>query len=314
MVRVDEEFRTLIPPLTDDEFQRLERSILDEGVREPIITWNGVIVDGHNRYNITQKHALVCPTRERQFESRDAAKIWIIENQFARRNLNSYNRSVLAFKLEPLYAAEAERRMLAGKANPVQNSSQGEEKGRTRDKVAKAAGVSHDTIRKVKVIEAEANKGNEKAIELRNAVLSGDRSINFAFNSITGKKVARPTEETATEDGRRICGICGKPINPGEARDYEPTYHRKCRTEQNTITQRKYRDADKCLRENVAVYNLESLKTELKGSAGFLEEAWKQSLEINESMGVRLTEQDKNNLLDAIERLYTAINDIKKEG
>lgn len=313
MVRIDEEFQTLIPPLTDDEFQRLERSILDEGVREPIITWNGVIVDGHNRYNITQKHALVCPTRERQFESRDAAKIWIIENQFARRNLNSYNRSVLALKLEPLYAAEAKRRQ-GTRTDIVQNSAPSSDTGKTRDKVAKAAGVSHDTIRKVKVIEAEANKGNEKAIELRNAIQSGDRSINNAFNSITGKKVARPIEETTTEDGRRICSICGKPINPGEARDYEPTYHRKCRAEQNTITQRKYRDADKCLRENVAVYNLESLKTELKGSAGFLEEAWKQSLEINESMGVRLTEQDKSNLLSAIDRLYTAINDIQKEG
>ena len=158
--------------------------------------------DKHDGETFTQKHALVCPTRERQFESRDAAKLFIISNQLSRRNLpvaaigdlKLEEKEIVAKqaearmlagkadptpnlgeglkagkhdgetftqlakdiplgreslrKLEPLYAAEAERRMLAGKANPVQNSSQGEEKGRTRDKVAKAAGVSHDTIRR----------------------------------------------------------------------------------------------------------------------------------------------------------------------
>ena len=45
-LRIDPEFEEKIPPLTDDEFQQLENNILADGiVINPIIVWNGVIVD-----------------------------------------------------------------------------------------------------------------------------------------------------------------------------------------------------------------------------------------------------------------------------
>ena len=159
---IDDDFRSLIPPLSDDEYSRLEASIIAEGVRDPIITWGGTIIDGHNRYRICQEHGIAFKTAERVFASRDAAKIWIIENQFARRNLNSYQKSVLALQLEPLYAAEAKRRMLAGKSDPSQNLDEGS-RIRTDERLAQVAGVSRGTIRKVKAIEAEADKGNTVA-------------------------------------------------------------------------------------------------------------------------------------------------------
>ena len=229
MIKIDPEFQTLIPPLTDDEYQRLEKSILAEGVRECIITWDGTIIDGHNRYRICQEHGLECPNIERTFKSRDAAKIWIIENQFARRNLQSYMRGVLALELEPLYAAEAERRMLEGRNqySPSQKSDKGTHI-RTDERIAKVAGVSRDTIRKVKAIETEAGKGNEAAIAARELVIKGSKSINRAYNEITGKK-KRGKSEMMADDGRRICGICNEPINPGEAYEDEPNSHKKCR-------------------------------------------------------------------------------------
>ena len=95
---------------------------------------------------------------EHPFESREAAKIWIIENQFGRRNLSAYDRSQLALKLEPLYAAEAKRRMTSG-TNQYTSPSQKSDEGthvRTDEQLAKIAGVSRDTIRKA--------KGNETAI------------------------------------------------------------------------------------------------------------------------------------------------------
>ena len=309
---IDPEFKSLIPPLSEDEFARLEKSIIAEGVRDPIITWNGVIVDGHNRYNITQAHGLECPNREREFANRDAAKIWIIENQFGRRNLNMYNRSVLALQLEPLYAAEAKRRMLAGKANPVQNSSQGTDTGKTREKVAKAAGVSHDTISKVKKIETEAANGNPVAIQVKAELESGGKSINGAYNIVTGKKKQRTVEESTTDDGRRICGICGKVINPGESYDYEPTFHKKCRSSQHVIAQRKYRDADHALRANVPVYSVESILRELTASAENLREAWEQTIEFNESMGAKLVSENKAQLLDAVSNLFRALQSVKE--
>ena len=56
-LKIDPEFQSQIPPLTDDEFKQLEENILKEGkLRSPLIVWNNTLVDGHNRYAILQKH------------------------------------------------------------------------------------------------------------------------------------------------------------------------------------------------------------------------------------------------------------------
>src|SRR5690606_40306141 len=57
-LRIDPEFRSLIPPLTDDEYAQLEKNIVAEGCRDPLIVWNGVVVDGHNRYDICVRHGI----------------------------------------------------------------------------------------------------------------------------------------------------------------------------------------------------------------------------------------------------------------
>ena len=56
-LKIDPEFQSQIPPLTDDEFKQLEENILKEGkLISPLIVWNNTLVDGHNRYAILQKH------------------------------------------------------------------------------------------------------------------------------------------------------------------------------------------------------------------------------------------------------------------
>ena len=52
-LKIDPEFQSQIPPLTDDEFKQLEENILKEGkLLSPLIVWNNTLVDGHNRYAI----------------------------------------------------------------------------------------------------------------------------------------------------------------------------------------------------------------------------------------------------------------------
>ena len=319
-ITIDSEFQSLIPTLTDDEYQRLEKSILAEGVRECIITWDGVIIDGHNRYRICQEHGLECPSIQRKFDSRDAAKIWIIENQFARRNLNGYQRSVLGLQLEPLYAAEAKRRQIdsgrtygRGQEKVCQKS---DEPIRTDERIAEVAGVSRDTIRKVKAIEQEADKGNPIAIKARDELTSGERkSIHGAYISVVGKEKPRKQQDTITDDGRKICVMCGEPINEGEAYAFRPTIHKKCENEYQCDFEKqnraKYRDAERDLRENVAIYTIESLMNELAASAKNMRQAWDVSIEINESMGVRLTATDKKQLGNAAQNLFNTIERIR---
>lgn len=184
MIRIDKEFKSLIPPLSDEEFKQLEENILRDGIREPLVMWhvpNGddILIDGHNRWEISAKHAgIPFDIKRMTFDTREDVIQWIILNQFGRRNLSAYDRSLLALKLKPLLARQAKKRMKAGKADPVQKSAQ----GKTRDEVAKVAGVSHDTIHKVEVIEEKATPRTKQLIR------DGKLSINQAYNSVHPKQ------------------------------------------------------------------------------------------------------------------------------
>ena len=315
---VDDDFRSLIPPLADDEYMRLERSIIAEGVRDPIITWNGTIVDGHNRYRICQEHGIAFKTAEIVFGSKDAAKIWIIENQFARRNLNSYQKSVLALQLEPLYAAEAKRRISPGTNQYTERSSQNSDATthvRTDERLAQVAGVSRDTIRKVKAIETEAEKGNEAAIAARDALRSGEsKSIHGAYVAITGDSRPRSRSESSSEDGRRICAMCGEPIDEGDANPSRPTIHKRCEKEYQRDWERaRRRSPDLTLSSNVAVFTPKTLLAELSQSADEFGRSVRQSLEINEENGAALTARQRNRLIKAVDNINAVINEIAEE-
>ena len=74
-LKIDPEFQSQIPPLTDDEFKQLEENILKEGkLLSPLIVWNSTLVDGHNRYAILQKHPEICfSTMPLRFAQREFA-------------------------------------------------------------------------------------------------------------------------------------------------------------------------------------------------------------------------------------------------
>ena len=88
-LKIDPEFQSQIPPLTDDEFKQLEENILKEGkLLSPLIVWNNTLVDGHNRYEIVQEHLEISfSTMPLPFESREEVLAWICKNQLGRRNL-----------------------------------------------------------------------------------------------------------------------------------------------------------------------------------------------------------------------------------
>ena len=93
-LKIDPEFQSLIPALSDDERAELEASLKAEGCRDALVVWagQGVLLDGHNRYAICQAHGIPFQVVERTFESRDHVIVWIVKNQLARRNLSQYAR------------------------------------------------------------------------------------------------------------------------------------------------------------------------------------------------------------------------------
>ncbi|MFR0069486.1 MAG: hypothetical protein ACLRUY_13075 [Faecalibacterium prausnitzii] len=99
-LKIDPEFQSQIPPLTNDEFKQLEENILKEGkLISPLIVWNNILVDGHNRYAILQKHPeIYFSTMPLRFENREEAVAWICKNQLGRRNLTPEQKKFLVGK------------------------------------------------------------------------------------------------------------------------------------------------------------------------------------------------------------------------
>ena len=175
---IRKDFEDLIPPLSADEYRQLEENILSDGIRDPLVLWGDILVDGHNRYHIAQKHGLEFETVQKAFSSETEAIHWIILNQFGRRNLSAYDRSILALKLKPVIAAEAKQQQVRKSAEFVSQKSVEQKPIDTQKELAKVAGVSHDTIAKVEKIEKSAPE------ELKAAVKSGEKSINQAYKEI----------------------------------------------------------------------------------------------------------------------------------
>ena len=176
MIRIDQEFKALIPPLTADEYAQLEENIVEDGCRDPLVLWGDVLIDGHNRWGICARHGIHFNTVQMDFAGRDEAKAWIIKNQFGRRNLLPYVRSVLALKLKPLMAEKAKERQ--GTRTDLDNIPPMLAGSETRDKLAEIAGVSHGTIAKVERIEAQASE------EIKEQLRTGEISINQAYKAV----------------------------------------------------------------------------------------------------------------------------------
>ena len=98
VLAIDDEFRSLIPPLHKDEYRLLESSIRAEGCRDPIVVWDGVIIDGHNRYRICSHWHIPFSIIDKQFNSREEAVAWICATQLGRRNISDEMRKYLIGK------------------------------------------------------------------------------------------------------------------------------------------------------------------------------------------------------------------------
>ena len=84
-MQILKELEVLIPPLTSEEFKQLKRNILEEGIRDPLVTWNGILVDGHNRYRIATEYDIDYVTVEKEFADMNAVKEWMVNNQLGEK-------------------------------------------------------------------------------------------------------------------------------------------------------------------------------------------------------------------------------------
>ena len=176
---IDNEFKGLIPPLTDEEYKGLEESILKDGCRDALVLWGEIIVDGHNRYEICTRHNIPFKTVQKEFTSRDEVMLWMLQNQLARRNLNDFQRSEMVHKCEDAVKAKAKERQAEYYGNQYKSGHMEKfpevQNQTSRDELGKMAGTSGKTYEHaVTVLE----KAPEPVVQ---ATRQNEISINSAY-------------------------------------------------------------------------------------------------------------------------------------
>ena len=201
-LNIDPEFASKIPPLREEEQQQLEENIPADGVViNPLIVWNGVIVDGHNRYRILQKHPEIqFTTYEKAFSDRYEAIAWICKNQLGRRNLTPQQ---FKYLVGQRYDAEKQSKGLEFQGNQYtsqdrsglgQNDPDQKSHG-TRSRIAKETQTSDSYVRRAEHFAKGVDAAEEVAPGIKQEILTG--SIKPTEKAVAAIAKASPEERPA---------------------------------------------------------------------------------------------------------------------
>ncbi len=185
---IDPELKNLLPKLSEAEYGQLEANIKEHGCRDPIIVWEGphAIVDGYNRHEICQKHRIHFDVIEMPFVNKDAAKLWMLENQFGRRNLTG---NQLSHYRGLMYQLQKKN---PGNPQCAHNEHIGDSEGSTAEKVAEKFNVSPATIRRDAEFVEAVEKLSSGDMELKQKILAGSMSKKEVIESVNGDPRFKP--------------------------------------------------------------------------------------------------------------------------
>lgn len=185
-IQIDEELEKLLPPLSKEDYNILEQSLLKNGFEQKfgkIKVWFGseedadnksigYIVDGHNRYRICQKHDIELNSWDFEavfMDSKDEVIKWMYENLLARRNLSEMDKYETVEKYSTFLNDMAKKNQSDG-GKGLSNLT----RINTRKEKAKMAGTSDGNYYKLDQIK---KSGNKEVIEkVRNKEISVDKA------------------------------------------------------------------------------------------------------------------------------------------
>ena len=209
-MKIDNEFKNLIPPLQPHELSGLEESIKQDGCRDPICVWGDVLIDGHNRFEICERIGRPYQVKVMTFVDRLDAMAWIIKNQRSRRNLTPDQHGCLAV-VEGELMSKITMRDRASKGTPAREAKKSgtlvmdvitkvEPKERTRKESAKAHCVSEWKVQKSKEVK-------DAKPELFKQVMSGEVKLADAVREVKREAVIEKLENIATKQAKALVGV-----------------------------------------------------------------------------------------------------------
>lgn len=180
---IDEEFKGLIPALSNHEKEALEKNIIKDGCLDALIVWQeeGILIDGHNRYEICTRLGIDFDTREMSFSSRDDVTDWMDRHQLGRRNLTPEQMSLIRGRIYN------RTKKPVGSVNQYTSASdQNDHQQNTSESLAQEFGVSSPTVRRDgKFVETVENLAEH--IPTLNAEIMEGQAKRRDINEVAGE-------------------------------------------------------------------------------------------------------------------------------
>ena len=293
-LKIDPEFRDKIPPLTEAEFKQLEENIVADGeVREPIVAWNGTIIDGHNRWAIIQKHPEIpYKVKAMEFSDKWAAIYWMVNNQLGRRNITDEQKTYLLGKLY-----EARKNAVGapvGNTNAKQCTQSGNieanQPNRVSEQIAKERGIAKNSVIRANNFAHGLDAADTVSPGFKDAVLTGEVKAPKAKIAEIAK-MDEPVKKQAVEA-----------LQSGDAEKIKEVFDRPIRTTAKPEAP-KYEIVDD------GEYNTDDFYDELMATIGTFKRNFKSTLFIHSEM---LQNGGREKAIAALSEAEAAINEIKE--
>ena len=214
-LKIDIEIENLLPKLEEEKYNLLKVDIIKNGCINPIIVWEGIIVDGHHRYRICKENNIDFKTKQMKFENKEEAMIWAWTTQKARRNIDDGTLFKIAEKFRPYYEKKAkERQIEAGKnfgkgfqksEKPINKEDNNTVPINTTKELAKTAGVSTDTMNKVIQVQKHAPEPIKKAVENNVISINKGYELTKKVKDIPEEQKVSKAEELVEEQFKQEC-------------------------------------------------------------------------------------------------------------
>ena len=166
--QIDPEFKRLSIPLSPEEENKLENSLIRKGCMEPITVWHGCILDGHKRYEICSYEEMEYETVEMDFATKDEAMLWVCKKHLSTAKLNS-----VAFRYLLGKRYDLEREMY--KKNPekvhITYMKKQDRVGAVCGTLAEETNMNPGTVRKYRTFALQLDRIAEKDMAMFEAIL-----------------------------------------------------------------------------------------------------------------------------------------------
>lgn len=207
-LQIDPEFKALIPKLRKSELLQLESNLMTDGCREPIITWNGIIVDGHNRYELCHRHGIPFRIQEMEFDCREAVIAWICSNQLGRRNISEETRKYLIgiqYSTEKIAAGKRNSRgvnqyTVEDRVSHIDEPDAADIRHKTAARIADEHHISYATVQKYSNYSKALDEIAKHEPKLAAKILSG----NYKISHKNVVELAKLTPDEIRRVNRRI--------------------------------------------------------------------------------------------------------------